>query len=99
MFIHLFVFPSLSLNWGQVFALKFMTLHYKDHLMDFIYIWHAGRYRSEGLLSDILITGPGLEVKVTDLEFLCKSQNCKGIVYIYHFYSLAAEASFYGDTR
>ena len=28
----------------------------------------------------------------------CHDLMCNGIVYIYHFYSLAVEAGFYGDT-
>ena len=43
--------------------------------MDVIYIWHDGRYRSKVLLSTIPNPGPDLEFKVTDLEFLYKSQN------------------------
>ena len=59
---------------GESFCIKvYETLYYKDPLMDFIYILHDGKCRSKVLLSAIPITGPDLEVKVT--EFLYKSQN------------------------
>ena len=48
---------------GQSFCIKdYETLHYKDPLMDFIYIWDDDRYRSKVLLSAILTPGPDLEV-------------------------------------
>ena len=37
--------------------------------MDFIYIWHDGRYRFKVLLREIPALGYDIEVKVTDLEF------------------------------
>ena len=43
--------------------------------MNFMYIWHDGRYRPRVLLSMIPTMGCGLEVKVTDFEFSYKSQN------------------------
>ena len=59
---------------GQSFCIKvYKTVYYKDPLMDFIYIWHGGRYRSQVLLSAIPTLGPDLEVKVT--EFSNESQN------------------------
>ena len=52
---------------GQSFCIKvYKTLHYKDPLMDFIDIWHDGRYRSKILLKTISTPGFDLEVKVTD---------------------------------
>ena len=58
---------------GQSFCIKvYDTLHYKDPLMDFIYIWDDDRYRSKVLLSAILTPGPDLEV--TDVEFLYITQ-------------------------
>ena len=42
--------------------------------MNFIYIWHVGRYRFKVLLREILVQGHDLEVKVTDLEFTYKSK-------------------------
>ena len=37
--------------------------------MDFIYIWHDGRYRFRVLLREIPVPGHDFKVKVTDLEF------------------------------
>ena len=50
--------------------------------MDFIKSWHDGRDRSKVLLSAIPALEPDPEVKVTDLEFLYKSQNVCTQVYI-----------------
>ena len=47
--------------------------------MNFIYIWHGGRYRSQVLLSAIPTLGPDLEVKLT--EFSNESQNICTLVY------------------
>ena len=75
MFVRYFVFPSHSWIPGSKFCVKaYKTIYYKDPLLDFIYIWHDGRYRSKVLLSAIPTPGPDLEVKVTELEFLYKSQ-------------------------
>ena len=74
--INLFVFLSCSSNKDRSFLIKnFKTLHYKDPLMEFIYIWHDGRYRSKILPSAVPSLRPDLEVKVTDFEFSYKSQN------------------------
>ena len=63
--------------------------------MDFFYILHDGRYRSQVLLSAIPTLGPDLGVMITDLEFSYKSQNFCTEVYIailsrplneFHFY-------------
>ena len=40
--------------------------------MDFIHIWHDGRYRSKVFISTIPNPGGDLGVKVTDLEFSLK---------------------------
>ena len=40
--------------------------------MNFMYIWHDGRYRSRVLLSTISYRGSDLEVKVADLNFHIK---------------------------
>ena len=42
--------------------------------MNFMYIWHDGRYRYRVLLSTILTPGCDLEIKVADLEFSYKSK-------------------------
>ena len=49
--------------------------------MNFIYIWHDGRYRSQVLLSAIPTPGPDLEVT----EFTYKNQNVHIKVYISGF--------------
>ena len=75
MFIHTLGFQSRSWNKGQSFGVKvYKTLHYKDPLMDFIFIWHDGRYRSKVLFSAIPTLGHDLEVKVTYIEFSYRSQ-------------------------
>ena len=43
------------------------TLYYEDPSMDFIYIWHDGRYR---FTQRHLCPRPDLEVKVTDRIFI-----------------------------
>ena len=55
-----------------MFAFKFMSL-YEDLLMNFIYIWHDGRYMLIVLFREIPTLGCDLEVKVTDLEFSYKN--------------------------
>ena len=45
-FVRSFVFPSQ----GQSFCIKvYKTSYFEDPLMDFIHIWHDGRYRSKFL--------------------------------------------------
>ena len=82
-FIHSLVFLSHSWNKGQSFCVKiYKTLHYKDPLMDLIFIWHDGRFRSKVLLIAIPILGSDLEVKVMDLEFSHKNQSfCTCVLY------------------
>ena len=42
----------------KVFALKFIkTSYFEDPLMDFIHIWHDGRYRSKVFISAIPTPG------------------------------------------
>ena len=41
----------------EVFVLKFMTSYFEDPLMDFIHIWHEGRYRSKVFISTIPTPG------------------------------------------
>ena len=49
-----FDFPSQ----GQSFCIKvYKTSYFKDPLMDFIYIWHDGRYRSKDFISTIPTPG------------------------------------------
>ena len=49
-FVRLFVFPSQ----GQSFCVKvFKTSYFEDPFMDFIHIWHDGRYRSKVFISTI----------------------------------------------
>ena len=60
---------------AQSFCVKvYKTSYFKDPLMDFVRIWHDGRYRSQLYISTIPILGD-LGVKVTDLEFSWKSQS------------------------
>ena len=55
---------------GQTFCAKVCkTLYHKDPLMDFIYIWHDGRYRYQVLITTIPVWWPDYKVKVTDIEF------------------------------
>ena len=63
-FVCLFVFPSQ----GQSFCVKiYKTSYFEDPLMDFIHIWHDGRYRSEVFICSI--PTPGVTLGSTDLEF------------------------------
>ena len=64
-FVRLFVFPSQ----GQSFCIKvYKTSYFEDPLMDFVHIWHDGRYRSKVSISTIPTRGD-LGNKVTDFEF------------------------------
>ena len=61
-YVRSFVFPSQ----GQSFCVKvYKTSYFEDPVMDFVHIWHDGRYRSKVFISTIPTPG----VKVTDLEF------------------------------
>ena len=53
-FVRSFVFPSQ----GQSFCVKvYKTSYFEDPLMDFVHIWHDGRYRSKVFISTIPIPG------------------------------------------
>ena len=53
-FVHSFVFPSQ----GQSFCVKvYKTSYFEDPLMDFVHIWHDGRYRSKVFISTIPTPG------------------------------------------
>ena len=53
-FVRSFVFPSR----GQSFCIKvYKTSYFEDPLMDFIHIWHDGRYRSKVFISTIPTPG------------------------------------------
>ena len=53
-FVHSFIFPSQ----GQSFCVKvYKTSYFEDPLMDFVYIWHDGRYRSKVFISTIPTPG------------------------------------------
>ena len=67
-FVRTFIRSSFR-HWVKVFALKFMTSYFEDPLMDFIHIWHDGRYMSKVFISTIPNPGGDLGVKVTDLNF------------------------------
>ena len=81
--IRLFVRPSVRSfvclffpSQGQSFCIKvYKASYFEDPLMDFIRIWHDGRYRSKVFITTIPTPGGDLGVKVTDLEFSEKSQS------------------------
>ena len=53
LFVH-----TLFLSLGQSFCVKFYkTSYFEDPLMDFIHIWHDGRYRSKVFISTIPTPG------------------------------------------
>ena len=53
-YVRSFVFPSQ----GQSFCVKvYKTSYFEDPLMDFIHIWHDGRYRSKAFISTIPTPG------------------------------------------
>ena len=53
-FVRSFVFPSQ----GQSFCIKvYKTSYFEDPLMDFVHIWHDGRYRSKVFISTIPTPG------------------------------------------
>ena len=62
LFVHMwgynvFAFPFVSSFVHKVFALKFMTSYFEDPLIDFIHMWHNGRYRSKVFISTIPTPG------------------------------------------
>ena len=53
-YVRSFVFPSQ----GQSFCVKvYKTSYFEDPLMDFVHIWHDGRYRSKVFISTIPTPG------------------------------------------
>ena len=53
-FVRSFVFPSQ----GQSFCVKvYKTSYFEDPLMDFVHIWHDGRYRSKVFIGTIPTPG------------------------------------------
>ena len=73
-FVRSFVFPSQ----GQRFCVKvYKTSYFEDPLMDFIHIWHDGRYRSKVFISTIptpgvtLGQGHGLRIFIKKSKFFC----------------------------
>ena len=53
-YVRSFVFPSQ----GRSFCVKvYKTSYFEDPLMDFIHIWHDGRYRSKVFISTIPTPG------------------------------------------
>ena len=76
LFVHTFVRSSFC-HRVKVFALKFMTSYFEDPLMDFIHIWHDGRYRSKVFISTIPTPGVTLGSRSQNFHkkesFLCLS--------------------------
>ena len=65
-YVRSFVFPSE----GQSFCVKvFKTSYFEDPLMDFIHIWHDGRYRSKVFISTIPTPGVTLGSRSRTLNF------------------------------
>ena len=59
-----FTFPFVRSSFRhrvKVFALKFIRPHILKTLMDFVHIWHDGRYRSKDFISTIPTPGVTLE--------------------------------------
>ena len=53
-FVRSFVLPSQ----GQSFCVKvYKTSYFEDPLMDFVHIWHDGRYRSKVFIGTIPLPG------------------------------------------
>ena len=81
-------FPSQ----GQRSCVKvYRTSYFEDLLMDFIHIWHDGRYRSKVFISTIPIPGISLEsrsqnfhkkVKVFCVYIAISSKPLKNFIYI-----------------
>ena len=72
LYIHSFVFPSQ----GQSFCVKvYKTSYFEDPLMDFIHIWHDGRYRSKVFIWNLPTPGVSFGSGLTDLEFSQKKKS------------------------
>ena len=79
-FVRLFVFPSQ----GQSFCVKvYKTSYFEDPLMDFIHIWHDGRYRSKVFISTIPTPGVTLGSRSRTSNFHKKSQGQSFCVKVY----------------
>ena len=53
-YVHLFVRSFIFPSQGQGFCVKvYKTSYFEDPLMDFVHIWHDGRYRSKVFISTI----------------------------------------------
>ena len=62
----MYVLPSQ----GQSFCVKvYKTRYFEDPLMDFIHIWHDGRYRSKVFISTIPIPGVTFGSRSQTLKF------------------------------
>ena len=58
LFVRLYVRLFVFLSQGQSFCVKvYKTSYFEDPLMDFIHIWHEGRYRSKVFISFIPTPG------------------------------------------
>ena len=54
MYVRSFVCSIVFLSQGQCFCVKvYKTSYFEDPLMDFVHIWHDGRYRSKVFISTI----------------------------------------------
>ena len=60
------------------FCVKVLNSSYfPDHIIDWVYFKYDDRYRSKVVINNIRNHAYGLQVKVTDLELLCKSFTLK----------------------
>ena len=73
-FVRSFVFPSQ----GQSFCVKvYKTSYFEDPLMDFVHVWHDGRYRSKVFISTtptLVVTlgsSHGLRIFVKKVKVFC----------------------------
>ena len=66
-----------------MFAFKFIQLYHQDMLINFIYIWHDGRYRFIILPNEIAVLGRDLEVKVTEFSYKIQTSCIKLYIAIF----------------
>ena len=80
-FVHTYVRSFVFQSGSKSFCVKiYKTLYYEDPLMDFICVWHDGRYTSQVLLIAIL---PRVWLRSRS-DFSYKSQNfCTSSLYSY----------------
>ena len=79
-YVRSFVFPSQ----GQSFCVKvYKTSYFEDPLMDFVHIWHDGRYRSKVFISTIPTPGWPWEQGHGLWIFVKKSQGQSFCVKVY----------------